>query len=132
MPEIDLQDLIGKPFTDGGRGPDTYDCWGLVAEVFRRYGTELQDYKLCCHDYKGFYKLFIADITTRKRWEYSNIPIPAVVAIRFNKPFVNHVGVYIGEFKFLHTREKTGVVIERIDSVLWKSKIEGFYTPLSF
>jgi len=25
-----LEDLIGQPFERGARGPDAYDCWGLV------------------------------------------------------------------------------------------------------
>jgi cell wall-associated NlpC family hydrolase len=122
-------DLLGVPFVDGRRGPDGYDCWGLVREVFRRYGVELPDYKLCCRDSEGFNGLYAAELSRWTRREAPDIPIPAVVAIRFNHPvFVNHVGVYIGDSKFLHTREKTGVVIERTDAPYWRRIIEGFYT----
>lgn len=30
--------LIGKPFRLGARGPDEYDCWGLVEAVFLARG----------------------------------------------------------------------------------------------
>ncbi|MDR1977214.1 MAG: C40 family peptidase [Synergistaceae bacterium] len=129
----DLTGLIGKPFIDGGRGPDGYDCWGLVCEVFRRGGIELRDYRdfnLSCYDSEGFCGLFEKESLRWTRHEPPDIPVPAVVTIRFNHPiFVNHVGVYVGGGKFLHTREKTGVCIERLDSPCWRHKIEGFYTP---
>jgi cell wall-associated NlpC family hydrolase len=33
-----LEELIGLPFERGGRGPDAYDCWGLVLALRRRLG----------------------------------------------------------------------------------------------
>ena len=123
-----VTDLIGAPFSDGGRGPESYDCWGLCVEVFRRHNIELPDYKICCHDSEGFQKMFAEDITGRERHGGDDIPVPSVVAIRFNSPFVNHVCVYIGDGRFLHTREKIGVCVERIDAPYWRHRIEGYYT----
>jgi cell wall-associated NlpC family hydrolase len=34
--EAALADLVGRPFALGGRGPDAFDCWGLVLELRRR------------------------------------------------------------------------------------------------
>lgn len=124
-----VDDLIGVPFADGGRGPDAFDCWGLCREVYRRFGLELPDYALCCYDAEGFLRHFAEQRPLWQRHELPNVPTPAVVAIRFNAPSVNHVGVHIGEGKFLHTREKTGVVIELVASPAWRRRIEGFYTP---
>ena len=40
-----LNDLIGGRFVNGGRSvAKGLDCWGLVMEVFRRYGVELPDF----------------------------------------------------------------------------------------
>lgn len=37
-----IAELIGKPFILGGRGPQYYDCWGLVREGLRRgWGLEV-------------------------------------------------------------------------------------------
>lgn len=38
-----VDDLLGKPYMEGGRGPDSYDCYGVVIEVARRMGIELRD-----------------------------------------------------------------------------------------
>ena len=123
-----VADLIGAPFRDGGRGPDAYDCWGLVREVYKRYGVELPDYQGCCYDFVRFYEGFLEERPRWVRHEPPDIPIPAVAAIRFNAPVVNHVGVYVCEGKFLHTREKTGVVLEDIRSPAWRHRLEGFYS----
>lgn len=125
---IPVTDLIGRPFIDGGRGPEDFDCWGLCLEVFRREGVALRDYRLCCYDTEGFARNFQDALPGWRRHEWPDVPAPAVVAIRFNTSVVNHVGVYIGDGRFLHTREKTGVLIERIDSPAWRRRIEGFYT----
>jgi cell wall-associated NlpC family hydrolase len=37
-------DLLGKPFADGGRGPDSFDCVGLAIEVQRRRGLDIPDF----------------------------------------------------------------------------------------
>jgi cell wall-associated NlpC family hydrolase len=36
--EAACADLIGRPFRAGARGPDAFDCWGLVRELRARLG----------------------------------------------------------------------------------------------
>ena len=38
-----FDDLLNKPYIPHGRGPDAYDCYGLVLECCRRAGTPLRD-----------------------------------------------------------------------------------------
>lgn len=124
-----FNDLIGKLFEDGGRGPDGFDCWGLSIEVFRRYGIALPDYKICCEDASRIDGQ-IKDAQPRWTKFDGPLPVPCLVVMRFNSPvFCNHTGVYIGEGKFIHTRERIGVNIDSIESPAWKHRIEGFYIP---
>ena len=38
----DFLELIGKPYEPGARGPDSFDCWGLVTHVFKdAWGIDL-------------------------------------------------------------------------------------------
>jgi cell wall-associated NlpC family hydrolase len=40
-----INDYVGKPYLLGARGPDAYDCWGLVMAVYRdQLGTTLPDW----------------------------------------------------------------------------------------
>ena len=48
MPHRELSDvvdeLLGKPFRLGARGPDAFDCFGLVGWLYREvYGIEIPD-----------------------------------------------------------------------------------------
>ena len=41
---IDVNDLIGRRYELGARGPERYDCWGLLVEIFRRAGVTLPEF----------------------------------------------------------------------------------------
>ena len=126
-------DLIGVPFADGGRDKKGLDCYGLASLLYARQGVLLPDFKVCAYNSE------LVDDTIgeqRKYWQRidnaGQLPIPCLVVIRFNHPVLcNHVGVYIGDGRFIHTREKIGVNIDRIDSPAWRRKIEGFYIPIA-
>jgi len=120
--------LIGKPFKDGGRGPDLYDCWGLTMVVLQNFGYCLPDYPVCAFDCARVNE----EIEQQKHnWQEIKEPVAGcVVTMRMGlSPVVNHIGVCIGEGKFIHAREKTGVCIERLENPVFKSLISGFYLP---
>lgn len=121
------RDLLGKPFVDGGRGPEAFDCYGLATEVFGRYGIKLPDYRISCENAS---KINSTIDREKSKWIRCEKPeVPSLVVLRFNSRFYNHVGVYIGNGRFIHTAKKTGVRIDRIDDIYWKNRIEGFYVP---
>lgn len=123
-----VEDLIGLPFIDGGRNPTVgLDCWGLSTEVFRRYGIILPDYKISCEDASRIH----SEVNEQRSWWRKceeDIPVPALVVIRFTV-YCDHTGVYIGQGRFIHTRKRIGVNIDRIDNPAWANRIEGFYVP---
>ena len=128
---IDVNDLIGVPFVNGGRTKESgFDCWGLVCEVFRRCGKELTDYRISC---KEASLINGAIECNRQFWDKVEMPdkeAPCLMVMRFNHPyFLNHTGVYLGAGIFIHTRERLGVNIDRVDSPAWKRLIEGYYKP---
>ncbi|GBG57771.1 murein DD-endopeptidase MepS/Murein LD-carboxypeptidase [Sporomusaceae bacterium FL31] len=128
---IKMDDLIGVPFIDRGRDAHIgLDCWGLVMEVFSRYGIELPDYRIACLDFGKIDKTINEQRKIWIRQEDSDPPIPSLVVIKFNHPILcNHTGIYIGGRQFIHTRQPIGVNIDRIDSPAWRRKIDGFYLP---
>ena len=42
--KLKYEDLLGKKFKYNGRGPDEYDCYGLVKEIYNRLGIELPEF----------------------------------------------------------------------------------------
>lgn len=123
-----FDDLLGLPFADGGRGPDTFDCWGLVVEVYKRYGVQLPNYPI--ENYKASY---VGDMIKKEfpKWKEveQTYPIPSVVLIQMSyESWANHVGVYIGNGLFIHAYKASGVTIARVKK--WRASILGFYVPI--
>lgn len=117
-------DLVGKPCEFGAKGPDKWDCWSLAAEVFRRLGIELPDYRVECDS--------ISDGMDKKSQQWARcsgeIPVPALIVFK-TAGIPNHVGVYLGGGRFIHAHETAGVSITPVDHVFWKKRIEGYYVP---
>ncbi len=124
--------LIGRGFVDGGRSMRTgLDCWGLVMEVFKRYGIKVPDFVVGAFAYKAIAALAGEAMESRK-WEEVYRPMdkdaPLVVLMRMHPNLITHAGVFIGKNKIIHTTKSTGVIMSRADSAL-KSRIVGYYRP---
>ena len=129
-----FNDLIGVPFKSEGRNKNGYDCYGLAMEVYRRYGIKIEEYWACASDKETINRIYRGAASNGKWREVDykhgeEIPVPSIVALRFGEPagIVNHTGVYIGNGKFIHTREKIGVCIDSINSIAWNKQIVGIY-----
>lgn len=119
---FDVQDLIGKPFERGGRGPDAYDCFGLVMELMRRDGAAaIPDYPAPpdLSDVEKVVKEVIGD------WKECE-PRPGCVILFRIKGYGCHVGYLLDRRRFVHTWEGShGVTIERMND--WKRRVIGYY-----
>lgn len=120
--------LIGKQFKDGGRGPVLFDCWGLAIEAMKDFGYNLPDYAVSAFDCAAVGQIIGEE---RKAWQQIEKPVPGcVIVMRFGTAKnINHIGVYLGNEKFIHARDKVGVCIEKITSPVFRSIIQGFYLP---
>ncbi len=117
--KIDVADLIGKPFEIGARGPDKYDCYGLLVEVFKRAGSIVPDYE-SPSDGKIIAIMMSKEI---ELWEETHLEPGA--ALLFRIPGSTHVGVYLGNDKFIHSWQECGVLIERLTN--WQQRLIGVY-----
>lgn len=116
---IDLDDLLGKPWKRGARGPDAYDCWGLVWEVQRRFGRSLPTVDDPPTSLMGVAKLFrdtdIRDLLQKvERPEHGCI----VEMSHSSRPY--HVGVYLDVDRggIIHSLGKLGVQFDRMPNLL--------------
>lgn len=117
---IDVKDLIGKSFEE-------YDCRQVCLEVMRRSGNEL-----FTHDSSSSDIWDIRDAIQKamddgcfRKLEH---PVPGcIVAIKMVPPFVDHMGIMLDKYTFIHATEQYGVVVNRIDDGRWKRRVAGFY-----
>jgi cell wall-associated NlpC family hydrolase len=124
-------DLLGKPFADGARGPDAFDCVGLAIEVQRRRGLDVPNF---VSDPAELHRQTAAGgfLDGCTRLNQAEAGCVALIRMGLNE---HHLGVMVDAYKVLHTTAQTkGVVVERILSHLWQRRIVGFYkleTPKS-
>jgi cell wall-associated NlpC family hydrolase len=112
-------DLLGLPFERGARGPDSYDCYGLVREMFRRAGIDVPDFAS-----PGTIEEIEELISDEARkWRRVPIGTPGAVLTFRVEGLGAHVGYMLGNDRFIHAWEATGVTTERLTG--------GELTPLA-
>lgn len=130
---IDYCDLIGVQFEFGGRGPETYDCYGLTMECHSRMGIVIPDYR------SPEVLSEIADLLAANKYRWKQVAkkqgkelIPmalmtpgTVLEIRVNG-LACHVGFVHRPRNFLHTWEDSGGVVEN-EITDWRERILGVY-----
>lgn len=128
---FDYSDLIGKPFANHGRGPESYDCYGVAIEAFRRCGIELPEFWISCRDESTIEKTILAEKKSGRWIRLTKPQVPCLIVFKFNskEDRMNHVGIYVGFGEFLHTSEGSGVHVGRINHPYYRNVIEGYYIP---
>lgn len=124
MPCI-LSEYLGKEFEMGGRGPNNYDCYGLCIEIGRHNGHEMPDFRTPA-DWMNAYHIMTLE---RERFVRLEKPKPfCLVTFSMRRNLVTHVGMVIDDStQFIHIMRRQRVAIERLSSMVWKNKVEGFY-----
>ena len=118
-------DLLGKPFEYGGRGPDTFDCYGLSVELYRRAGLQLPDY--ASSDNNEAQGAGFADGAARF---FRRVAMPEpmdIITFQVVPRFITHCGVYVGHGRFIHIMSKISVAVEELSGPIWQHRQRGIY-----
>lgn len=122
QPSVDLswtRRYVGRPWSSGGYGPESFDCWGLVHAVYLyRLGTELPRHP-------GVYEIgrdtvagLIREHATGGRWLAVDKPSDLCI-VAMGRRFVDHVGIYVAAQGglVLHSGSSFGVVLQPLSVV---------------
>jgi cell wall-associated NlpC family hydrolase len=108
--------MLDRNYSYGGKHLHTgFDCSGFVSFVYRQSAGVLL---------RGS----AADMAKQTSAVEVASALPGDLVF-FNTlgPAFSHVGIYIGDGKFIHAEnERTGVRISRLDASYWSSRFEGF------
>ena len=107
--------LVGTPYRYGGNTPESgFDCSGLVTYVYR----DMLDLRL-----------------PRTSRELANVQGPRIDPEKLaaadlvffgSKGNVSHVGIYVGEGRFVHAPSTGGTVrLDRLDGPYWRDNYSG-------
>ncbi len=102
------EDQIRKPYCYGGKGPRCFDCSGLVYYVFKNFGIELpRSSKEIANKGK-----IVSTINSLK--------IGDIIVFKFGKSY--HVGIYVGNFFFVHAPKKGELVRKEKINDYWEKR----------
>lgn len=105
---------IGVKYIHGGKTPSAFDCSGFVYYLFNKHGVSLPRQSAVDYYWKG---KFIY------KW---NLVAGDLVFFSVNTPKqVNHIGIYLGNGKFISALPANGVTITSMNSPYWSSRYMG-------
>ena len=106
-----FDDLIGKPYKENGRGPECYDCYGLVEEISHRLGIDLPSFGFLC--------------TEAMRYKFIKVLKPEAGDIVFIPS--DHVAIMENHNTMLQVMDRHPVHRMKISHPWVRDRIEGFY-----
>jgi cell wall-associated NlpC family hydrolase len=116
---------VGLPWRKAGRGPDGFDCWGLVRwVVLQETGVELPLYDegSAAEESDEIAEFVRGELTRWRSVELADMRLYDIVVFR-GKPC--HVGLYVGRARFLHVQKGCNAVLGRLDSPHWRPRLQG-------
>jgi len=126
-----INDYIGKPWQQNACGPNAFDCWGLILDIYRqRLSIELPTIVVDPYSVKGAAKALTQgcndacskNLVGEVEQDYQDFDIIMVK----NKTVCYHVGLIVGG-RVLHVahNDSKGVVLDRLESF---KQVAGNYT----
>lgn len=104
---------LRTPYQLGGTGKLGIDCSGLVYVVYRDYNSTRLP--------KSTDKLY-RDL---KRVDYKNCKYGDLLFFSFDRTEVSHVGIYVGNNKFVHSSKSRGVIISSMNEDYYRNNFTG-------
>lgn len=122
---------IGRAFDEKGRGPDAFDCWGLLKWTYAHDHPR----RITLPGYEELYEstndrdtLGRVIFEERKaRWCEVEKPVEWDAILLRMRGVPMHVGIVTRPGYMLHCAHGIGTVHEQYDSIRWRSKIMGFF-----
>jgi cell wall-associated NlpC family hydrolase len=106
-------DFLGAPYRNGGSDPSGFDCSGLVQWVFARHGTMLP------REAKDQYRV-------GRAVDLRDVQPGDLIFFETVSRGASHVGMVIGEGRFIHAPSSNGVVrIEPYTANYWIRRYVG-------
>lgn len=105
--------LLGCPYVYGGSGPRSFDCSGFTMYVFAQVGINLP------HNAAAQARLGVP--VSREQLA----PGDLVFFSCYGRPGIEHVGIYVGDGKFIHASSRAGVKYSSLYEPYYAANYKG-------
>lgn len=106
---------LGKPYKWGANGPDMFDCSGFVWWCCKENGITFQRTTAAQLSKMG------------KSVSHSQLQPGDIITFKTEPPRVSHVGIYIGNNKFVHAPHTGDVVkVTKLNTTYWQSVVYNY------
>jgi cell wall-associated NlpC family hydrolase len=114
-----VRSQIGEPWVSGGESPGGFDCSGLTYWTYRKHGETLPR--------SSIDQFYLGKEEGYKRiWKRSRLKEGDLVFHKTTSARVGHVGIYIGNDKFISTTSSEGVQVRSLyDKYYWGPRWVG-------
>jgi cell wall-associated NlpC family hydrolase len=122
-----IESFLGTPYAKGGASKKGIDCSGIVVEVYKRYAGFILP-----HNTEKLFKL-VKKVDKEKLGYgdlvfFSDFGLSPSLRLRsgtVSNVEPSHVGIYIGEGKFVHSTEGYGVIVSSLDDESYRKRYIG-------
>lgn len=110
-----LKKQLGKKYVWGATGPKTFDCSGLTTYAFKKKGVKIPR--------RAIQQSKVGKKVSRKNLKKGDLVF--FDTSKRKKGFVNHVGIYLGNNKFIHASSaKKKVIITSLNKSFYKNRFK--------
>ncbi|MBX9877640.1 MAG: C40 family peptidase [Candidatus Obscuribacterales bacterium] len=123
-----VEQYVGLEYKDCGRGPEAFDCWGLVRQILKdQFNVDVPAYLYeTSQDRKIVGPLIEDESKAYQPVEAGKEQLGDLVVLKLgNLPF--HIGMVVGKGLLVHAMPETNSHLARYRDNPWKSRIRGFY-----
>lgn len=103
---------IGVPYVWGGTSEAGFDCSGFVKSVYADNGINIT--RLADEQYYNGQRIDVKDLD-----------VGDLVFFETYTAGISHVGIYLGDNKFIHASSSRGVTIDSLNSPYFKARFRG-------
>lgn len=122
-------DYIGIPFEDGGRGPNSLDCWGLLRMIYsRELGVDLPSYgEVSAHDLVRIARTISRDVSDG--WVAVDVPREfdgVIMRSGAGRSAIVHVGVMVDRCRLIHVEKSSATAVVSVSHYSVSHRIAGY------
>jgi cell wall-associated NlpC family hydrolase len=107
--------LLGKPYKNGGKGPDAFDCSGLIYYIYQKVSIVLPG-------------MTEGQIRSGNGVSNDGVQLGDLVFFRIKNDL--HAGIMINKNEFIHASTSRGVAVDDINENYWRRSLIGFRSIL--